>query len=102
MTTTITITDTETTIITDKEQAVLLLYKNPNAATAIDGETYTLVYENDTIKTIEDIIRIGSNSKYASDNLQSSSKKFTRWGDVKEKCFNPYEDKRRIAFREAI
>lgn len=68
-----------------------------------DVEDYLATYvKNDTIKTIEDIIRIGSNSKYASDNLQSSSKKFTRWGDVKEKCFNPYEDKRRIAFREAI
>jgi hypothetical protein len=57
MTTTITITDTETTIITDKEQAVLLLYKNPNAATAIDGETYTLVYENDTIQTITSLLK---------------------------------------------
>ena len=68
-----------------------------------DVEEYLATYvKNDTIKTIEDIIRIGSTSKYASDNLLSASKKFTRWGDVKEKCLDAYKDPRRIAFREAI
>ena len=68
-----------------------------------DVEEYLATYvKNDTIKTIEDIIRIGSTSKYASDNLASASKKFTRWGDIKEKCFDAYKDPRRIAFREAI
>ena len=68
-----------------------------------DVEEYLATYvKNDTIKTIEDIIRIGSTSKYASDNLLSASKKFTRWGDVKEKCFDAYKDPRRVAFRKAI
>ncbi|MFT5761598.1 MAG: amidase [Polaribacter sp.] len=68
-----------------------------------DVEDYLATYvKNDTIKTIEDIIRIGSTSEYASDKLVSASKYFTRWGDVKEKCFNAYKDPRRIAFREAI
>lgn len=57
MTTTITITETETTIITNKDNAVLLLYKNPNAATSIDGDTYTLVYDNNTIQTITSLIK---------------------------------------------
>lgn len=68
-----------------------------------DVEDYLATYvKNDTIKTIEDIIRIGSTSKYASDKLVSASKKFTRWGDATEKCFDAYKDPRRIAFREAI
>lgn len=68
-----------------------------------DVEAYLATYvKNDTIKTIEDIIRIGSTSEYARNNLLSASKKFTRWGDAKEKCFDAYKDPRRIAFREAI
>ena len=68
-----------------------------------DVEAYLATYvKNDTIKTIEDIIRIGSTSEYARNNLLSASKKITRWGDVKEKCFDAYKDPRRIAFRDAI
>ena len=68
-----------------------------------DVEAYLATYvKNDTIKTIEDIIRIGSTSEYARNNLLSASKKFTRWGDAEEKCFDAYKDPRRIAFREAI
>jgi hypothetical protein len=57
MTTTITITETETTITTDKDNAVQLLYKNPNASTSIDGDIYTLVYDNNTIQTITSLIK---------------------------------------------
>jgi len=67
----------------------------------VEGDLATYV-KNDTIKTIEDIIRIGSTSEYARNNLLSASKKFTRWGDAEEKCFDAYKDPRRIAFREAI
>jgi hypothetical protein len=57
MTTTITITDTETTITTTKDLAVQLISKNPNAFTKINDDVYTLIYDNDYVQTISSILK---------------------------------------------
>ncbi|MCS5490869.1 amidase [Algoriphagus limi] len=58
--------------------------------------------KNDSIQTLEDIIRIGSNSQFALDRLEMMANNSGRWGLEEEVCGNAYEDPRRIAFREAI
>ncbi|NVJ86499.1 MAG: amidase [Algoriphagus sp.] len=68
-----------------------------------DLEAFLAEYvKNDTIQTLEDIIRIGSNSQFAQDRLEMMKDNSGRWGLEGEACGNAYEDPRRIAFREAI
>jgi len=68
-----------------------------------DLEAFLSEYvKNDSIQTLEDIIRIGSNSQFAMDRLKMMAGNSGRWGMEEEDCGNAYEDPRRIAFREAI
>lgn len=68
-----------------------------------DVESYFAKYvKRDTIKTLEDIISIGTKSKYASDRLQFFSTHKGRMENPEIECLDPYTDVRRIAFRTAI
>lgn len=68
-----------------------------------DLETYLTTYvKNDTIKTLEDIMRIGSNSKLTDDRVAYMAKQSGRADNPEITCADPYTDQRRIAFRKAI
>lgn len=68
-----------------------------------DVEKFLATYvNNDTVKTIEDIIRIGTNSDFARERLKESANFSGRYGEDPAECLDAYHDKRRIAFREAI
>ncbi|MRH99487.1 amidase [Kriegella sp. EG-1] len=68
-----------------------------------DIETYLNKYvKNDTVKTIEDIIRIGSNSEWAKERVKRNAAHSGRWEDSEIPCLDAYTDTRRVAFREAI
>jgi Asp-tRNA(Asn)/Glu-tRNA(Gln) amidotransferase A subunit family amidase len=63
-----------------------------------DVESYLATYvKNDTVQTLEDIIRIGSHSQF-------TSKRLVRFNSVDSsaECSDAYHDSRRISFREAI
>lgn len=67
-----------------------------------DIESYLATYvKRDTLKTLEDIIRIGTTSRFSKDRLAGSAEKNDRWGEGPE-CQDAYNDELRIAFREAI
>jgi len=66
-----------------------------------DLEGYLKEYvKRDSMSTLEDVIKIGTKSKFAESRLQDSAKPRTTPPDME--CGDPYTDKRRIAFREAI
>ncbi|WP_020570340.1 amidase [Neolewinella persica] len=68
-----------------------------------DLEDFLATYvKNDSIATLEDIVRIGSNNDYARRNVTFSLTKEGRYGDLPEPCGDTYTDARRIAFRDAI
>jgi Asp-tRNA(Asn)/Glu-tRNA(Gln) amidotransferase A subunit family amidase len=68
-----------------------------------DIETYLAEYvKRDTIKTLDDIIRIGTKSEYAKKVLSYFSKNSGREKDTAIACEDPYTDTRRLAFRKAI
>jgi amidase len=68
-----------------------------------DVESYLVTFvKRDTMKTLEDIIRVGTKSKYAFDALQYFAKNNGRPENLNLACLDPYSDQRRIAFREAI
>jgi amidase len=68
-----------------------------------DLEAYLVEYvKNDTLKTLEDIIRIGSKSEFAFRRLKQFAEKNDRWGDPEIECSDAYTDIKRIAFRKAI
>lgn len=68
-----------------------------------DIETYLKTYvKSDTLKTLEDIIRVGTKSKYAADRLELFYKNSGRWESPEIECLDAYSDLRRVAFREAI
>ncbi len=68
-----------------------------------DVEEFLTTYvKNDTLKTIEDIIRIGTSSDFARERLKEAANFTGRWGKSTSECLDAYHDKRRIAFREAI
>ncbi|MEO9892974.1 amidase [Aurantibacter sp.] len=68
-----------------------------------DIEAYLSKYvKSDTLKTIEDIIRIGSNSEWAGERVKRNAAHSGRWEDSEIACLDVYTDSRRIAFREAI
>ncbi len=61
-----------------------------------DIESYLATYvKNDTLRTIDDIIRVGTKSNYAADRLNTIKA-------AENKCLDAYTDLRRIAFRKAI
>jgi Asp-tRNA(Asn)/Glu-tRNA(Gln) amidotransferase A subunit family amidase len=68
-----------------------------------DVETYLATYvKNDTIKTIEDIVRIGTKSEYAKRQLGFFGSNSGRMGNPEITCSGLYDDIKRVAFREAI
>jgi len=56
----------------------------------------------DSLKTLEDIIRVGTKSEFAKDRLERNAANEGRWEDPEIACLDAYTDSRRIAFREAI
>jgi amidase len=68
-----------------------------------DVESYLFTYvKNDSLKTLEDIIAIGSKSEYATGRLQYFATHEGRFEGKDIVCLDPYTDVKRIAFREAI
>jgi len=68
-----------------------------------DIETYLTTYvKRDTMKTLEDIVRVGTTSEFAKRRLNQYATAEGRWGNYNAECSDAYHDKRRIAFREAI
>lgn len=68
-----------------------------------DVESFLRTYvKKDTLKTLEDIMRIGTTSAYAREQLLESTTATGRWGDSGTECQDAYNDAKRIAFREAI
>jgi amidase len=68
-----------------------------------DVESYLETHvKNDTIKTLEDVIRAGSESRFSKDRLTDYVSRTGRWGYPEEACGDAYHDPKRIAFREAI
>jgi Asp-tRNA(Asn)/Glu-tRNA(Gln) amidotransferase A subunit family amidase len=73
------------------------------AAFRADLEDFLATYvKNDTIATLEDVVRIGSKNDYARGNVESSLTEKGRYGDLPEPCGDAYTDARRVAFRDAI
>lgn len=58
--------------------------------------------KNDTLTSLEDIIRIGTHSDYARGSLEYFREHSGRGQDPVTECLNVYQDPRSIAFREAI
>ncbi len=68
-----------------------------------DVESFLATYvKRDTIKTLEDIIRIGSTSDFSKGRLKTYASLNDRWGNADAECLDAYHDEKRIAFREAI
>ena len=68
-----------------------------------DLEYYLATYvKSDTVKTLEDIIRIGTSSEYAAERLELFASNNGRFENPEIECLDTYNDLRRIAFREAI
>lgn len=68
-----------------------------------DVESYLATYvKRDTMKTLEDIIRVGSKSEYAVEKLEYFVDHSGRSKNPEIDCLDPYTDLNRIAFREAI
>jgi len=68
-----------------------------------DIEAYLTEYvKNDTIKTLDDIIRIGTKSDYAKGVLDYFSKNSGREKHQEIACEDPFTDTHRLAFRNAI
>lgn len=68
-----------------------------------DLENYLATYvKNDTVKSLEDIIRIGTTSEFSEIRLKYFSENSGRSINPEIECLDPYTDVRRIAFREAI
>ena len=56
----------------------------------------------DTVKTVEDVMRIGTNSAYTKARLERLSTNTLRRENPAIPCKDAYTDNRRVAFREAI
>lgn len=67
-----------------------------------DVEAFLTKYvKRDTMKTIDDIIRVGASTDYVNNRLKMFALSSATQGDDKE-CLDAYTDPRRIAFRKAI
>ncbi|MBQ0735505.1 amidase [Aquimarina celericrescens] len=58
--------------------------------------------QSDSLKSIESIIRAGTNSDFARDRLERNAANNGRWENPEIPCLSAYKDSKRIAFREAI
>jgi len=68
-----------------------------------DVEFYLAKYvKRDTMKTLEDIIRVGTTSDYAKESLQYFTQHTGREENPEVECSDSYSDLRRIEFRDAI
>lgn len=68
-----------------------------------DVEKFLLDYvKNDTIQTLEDIMRIGTTAPISKQRLEAYASKAGRWGKGDSACLDAYHDGKRIAFRMAI
>ncbi|MEO1051118.1 MAG: amidase [Bacteroidota bacterium] len=68
-----------------------------------DLEAFLQEYvKSDTIRTIQDIMRIGSSTEFPKQRLSRYASKTDRWGNTEIECLDAYQDTLRIAFREAI
>lgn len=68
-----------------------------------DVENFLADYvKNDTLKTLEDLIRIGSTSEFAATRLERNAEANGRWEDTASECLEVFNDPYNIAFREAI
>lgn len=68
-----------------------------------DIENYLIKnVKNDTIRKLEDLIRIGSKSKFTTETLNFSATHNGRPENIEISCLDAYSDLNRIAFREAI
>ncbi len=68
-----------------------------------DIEDYLATYvKRDTMKTLEDIARVGTTSEYAREGVEYFLTASGRNPNPEIECLDSYTDERRIAFREAI
>lgn len=68
-----------------------------------DVESFLATYvKRDTVKSLEDLIRIGTTSGFAKDRLSQFSTASGRWEDAEVECLDTYHDTYSIAFREAV
>lgn len=68
-----------------------------------DLEDFLAKYvKNDTIKTLEDVIRIGTKSEFARTRLATFQENLGRWEDGDVPCGDAFTDPKRITFREAF
>ncbi len=68
-----------------------------------DIESYLINHvKNDSIKTLTDIIRIGTKLDFVRERLDGSLKRQGRYESPEIACLDAYNDQRRIAFRKAI
>lgn len=68
-----------------------------------DIETYLPTHvKNDSVKTLADIIRIGTKLKSVEEELNDALTKPGRYEESELECLDAYTDPRRIAFRKAI
>ena len=68
-----------------------------------DLESFLARYvKKDTVKTLEDIIRIGTKSQYVAERIPLFAEHSGRWDETEIECLDAYTDVKRVAFREAI
>ncbi len=68
-----------------------------------DIENYLTTYvNNDTLQTLEDLIRIGSKSNFTTERLIFHTTHMGRSENPEIECLDVYTDRKRIAFRKAI
>lgn len=68
-----------------------------------DLENFLATYVSDTsMQTLENVMAAGSSSAFARNRLQRNAQHSGRGGESDTPCDNPYNDARRIAFRQAI
>lgn len=68
-----------------------------------DLETFLQTYvKRDTMKTMEDVIRVGTKSDFAKSRLTMFAENKGRRENPETECGDAYTDVKRIAFREAI
>jgi len=68
-----------------------------------DVEAFLANYvKDDSLKTIQDVIAVGSTSEFAQNRLVRNAENTGRWENPEIVCADPYTDELRVAFREAI
>lgn len=68
-----------------------------------DIEAYLAQYvRSESLQTLEDIIEFGGYSEFVGMRLNTMKENAGRWDDSSLPCGDPFNDERRIAYREAI